>query len=222
MSIPFTVNEFLGVFKNYNLSVFPMQIIAYIIGVAIVITIFKNNKYSSRFASGGLAFFWLWNGVMYHILNFSSINKLAYFFGALFVIQGLLFFVQGVLKSEISFRFKTTFAGVIGSLLIVYAMLVYPLLGYFLGHGYPQSPVFGIAPCPTTIFTFGLFLWVEKLPKKLLWIPLAWALIGFLAALSLGIKEDIGLLFAGVVAVPMILLGRKRYLEKTDSCKVAK
>lgn len=222
MSIPFTVNDFLRVFEVYNLSVFPMQIIAYILGVLMVIVTFTDTRGSSKLVSGGLAFFWLWNGVMYHILNFSSINKLAYLFGALFVIQGLLLFVLGVVKNEISFRFRPTFAGIIGSLFIVYAMLIYPILGYLFGHAYPQSPVFGVAPCPTTIFTFGLFLWSVRLPKKVLWIPLVWSLVGFMAALSLGIKEDIGLLISGMVAVVIVLFRQKWYFEKTEPCGVAK
>jgi len=91
-------------------------------------------------------------------------------------------------------------------------MIGYPLLGYFLGHIYPASPCFGVAPCPTTIFTFGLLLLtVKRVPKYLLIIPLIWSFIGFTAALKLGIKEDIGLLIAGVAT---LILTIKR--DKTD------
>jgi hypothetical protein len=95
------------------------------------------------------------------------------------------------LKNEI-------FSGVI---MILYAMVVYPLLGFLFGHSYPAAPVFGVAPCPTTIFTFGLFLCtVRTVPKSILIIPLIWSVIGFTAALHLGIYEDVGLLAAGGVA----------------------
>lgn len=40
-------------------------------------------------------------------------------------------------------------------LLILYALIGYPAFGYFAGHHYPSVPVFGVAPCPTTIFTIG-------------------------------------------------------------------
>lgn len=41
------------------------------------------------------------------------------------------------------------FYGMTGSLLMLYAMMIYPALGYFLGHVYPKAPTFGV-PCPTT------------------------------------------------------------------------
>jgi hypothetical protein len=41
-------------------------------------------------------------------------------------------------------------------------MVVYPLLGIRFGHSYPRAPLFGVAPCPTTIFTFGLLLWATR------------------------------------------------------------
>jgi Family of unknown function (DUF6064) len=99
--------------------------------------------------------------------------------------------------------------------LMIYAMLIYPLIGTLLGHGYPRSPSFGVAPCPTTIFTFGLLLWTNaRVPKIVLIIPFLWALLGFSAALSLGVREDLGLLLAGVLSVAM-LLWRDRTIAHT-------
>lgn len=46
-----------------------------------------------------------------------------------------------------------------------------PSLGVAIGHTYPAQPTFGL-PCPTTIFTFGLLLWVRPpVPWSLLVIP---------------------------------------------------
>jgi hypothetical protein len=89
--------------------------------------------------------------------------------------------------------------------MIVYAMIVYPVLGALLGHGYPRSPSFGVAPCPTTIFTFGLLLLTNaKVPKSLVVIPFLWSLLGISASYQLGIREDIGLLVAGVLSVGLL------------------
>jgi hypothetical protein len=86
----------------------------------------------------------------------------------------------------------------------------YPLLGYLQGHIYPAAPTFGL-PCPTTIFTFGILLWTDKkLPVITLVIPFLWSLIGFSAAFSLGIREDTGLLIAGLLTTIMILIWNKR------------
>jgi hypothetical protein len=113
------------------------------------------------------------------------------------------------MKNNLSFHFQSNTYALIGSLFVIYAVGLYPILGYFLGHIYPKAPTFGL-PCPTTIFTFGLLLWTEKtFPKYLLVIPFIWSVIGFFAAVSLGIREDIGLLIAGVVGSLMILFRDK-------------
>jgi hypothetical protein len=86
------------------------------------------------------------------------------------------------------------------------------LLGIKSGHVYPASPTFGL-PCPTTIFTFGILLWNEgKIPKVILFIPLLWVLVGFAAAIKLGITEDISLLISGVIITAIAVFQRKKSL----------
>jgi hypothetical protein len=46
-------------------------------------------------------------------------------------------------------------------------------------------------------------------------IPFMWSLLGFSAALSLGVREDLGLLLAGVLSVAL-LLWRDRTTLHTD------
>jgi len=131
----------------------------------------------------------------------------------LFILQSLLFFVLGVVKSKLTFKFKTNIFGITGILFILYALIVYPILGYIFGHIYPEAPTFG-APCPTIIFTFGLLLLVPvKIPKYLLIIPLIWSLIGFSAAVNLQIKEDFGLVVAGIVGTILIFVKDKNMKE---------
>ena len=194
------------VFEKYNLAIWPMQVIAYLLSIAAVLLAIKKIRYSDRIISDVLSFYWVWMGIVYHLMYFSPINKAAYAFGIMFIIQGLLFFWTGVLKPNISFKLRPDTFSVVGSIFILYATFGYTTIGYLLGHHYPQSPVFGLAPCPTTIFTFGILLWTDKrVLKYILIIPLLWSIIGFGAALSLGIREDIGLLKAGLTGTSMIL-----------------
>jgi hypothetical protein len=82
--------------------------------------------------------------------------------------------------------------------------VIYPLLGYFLGHVYPSSPTFGL-PCPTTIFTIGTLLLAGKTPRAVFIIPLLWSVIGFKAAISLGAEEDTFLLLSGAIGAAFLL-----------------
>jgi len=215
MKLPFTLAQFLGVFEKYNLAIWPMQVIVYFLGIAGLILAIKKNRYSDRVIAAILSFFWLWMGIVYHLMFFSDINKVARVFGMLFIAQGVLFLAAGVITTRISFRFKSNVYSFVGIIFILYAMIVYPIIGYLLGHGYPRSPGFGIAPCPTTIFTLGLLLWTDKrVPKYLLFIPLIWSLIGFYAAIALSIKEDIGLLIAGLAGTLLVLIRDKKIAKE--------
>ena len=204
--LPFTVDQFLGVFEQYNQAIWPMQIVAYLLGLAaLTLTVIKIRD-ADQIISVILAFFWVWVGIVYHLMYFRTINGAALGFGVLFIIQGILLLVFGVIRPKRSFQLTTNPYAITGVVLIVYAMLVYPLIGMLLGHGYPRSPGFGVAPCPTTIFTFGLLLLTTaRVPKTLLVIPFLWSLLGFSAALSLGIREDVGLIVAGVLSVGLLL-----------------
>lgn len=208
--MPFTVEQFLGIFQSYNLSVFPMQIIAYALGLVALFLVFKNR--SGQLIAAILSFMWLWNGIVYHGLFFSTINKMAFGFAAIFVLQGLLFAWSGVFRKKLTFDYpQSQLFLTIAILAISYSMVVYPALGMLLGHSYPWAPMFGIAPCPTTIFTFGLLLLAgPRTPRYLVIVPLAWSVIGFGAALNFGIKEDIGLLITGIVATALMLFRAKK------------
>jgi hypothetical protein len=63
--------------------------------------------------------------------------------------------------------------------------------------------MFGITPCPVTLFTLGLLLLTTApVPAWLLVIPLLWAQVGGSAAFLLDIPQDWLLLFSGA-AVPL-------------------
>ncbi|HJY64869.1 MAG TPA: DUF6064 family protein [Ignavibacteria bacterium] len=209
MNFPFGKEQFLDVFKIYNNSVFPAQIIFYLIAILVIFLTIKKNKYTDTVITIIFAFFWLWMGVVYHILFFSVINKAAYFFGIIFIIQSLLFIYFGLYKKSLSFRYRHSLLGYAGIILILYALVIYPAIGYLAGHVYPANPTFSL-PCPTTIFTFGILLWTDKqFPLTLIIIPVIWSIIGFFAAVNLGVYEDIGLLAAGVIFVVLFFAEKK-------------
>jgi len=217
MELPFTTQQFLEVFKTYNTSIWPVQIIAYLLGVLAIYMAFRKSAGSDRMISLILAGFWLWMGIFYHLTFFTAINTAAYGFGALFILQGLLFLGAGGWKERFKFRFERNVYGITGAILMTYAMLIYPLIGSQLGHGYPYAPMFGVAPCPATIFTFGMLLWAtQKVPWWIYAIPGIWSLIGFTAAIKLGILEDTGLLVAGILGV-VLLSVKKRKARKAHS-----
>lgn len=212
MNVPFTIEQFLQVFKNYNLAIWPMQIVFYLLSFVMIYLAVQKSKKPDIIINVLLAFLWFWMGFIYHFGFFTSINKAAWVFGFFNIVQGFIFLYSGVLKSRLTYAYHPDIYRVAGLLIIVYALAVYPVIGYFSGHAYPYSPTFGL-PCPTTIFTLGMLLLVDR--RVSLWIlaiPLLWSIVGTLAALNFGIKEDAGLLISGVTAIVLIVYrNRKLY-----------
>lgn len=213
MKPPFTLDQFFDVFKNYNETVFPAQIFLYLTSFSAIYLLIKPTSSSNRIISGLLAFFWLWMGIVYHLIFFTKINNAAYIFGVIFIFQSILFLVYGVLKNKLSFSLHTDNYSKTGIVLILFALIIYPIVGYLLGHVYPASPTFGL-PCPTTILTFGVLLLCDKkFPFVILIIPLLWSIIGFTAAFNFGIWEDTGLLIAGLLTIVLILIKNRKYKQ---------
>ena len=207
MQTPFTTEQFLEVILRYNEAVWPMPLVFYLVA-GLLIWHAARPAGRSRWATLVLGFLWAWMGVVYHWFFFTAINPAAWAFGAFFVLQGLLFVLADL--QGLSFRFEGDGYGWIGALFMVYALILYPVLGAAGGHGYPDGPTFGL-PCPTTIVTFGVLLWASRrVPVWLVVIPALWSLVGASAAFQFGIPEDYGLLVVGVVGTVMVLVKNRR------------
>lgn len=139
--LPFTREQFLAVFVAYNEAVWPVQVLAYLLGLLMAVLIVRPSAQRSRVVAAGLAAMWLWTGVAYHGMDFSAISSGAQGFAALFVIQGLLFIEAGVLRRRLAFGSCRNCAGWLGWSFVAYAGIGYPLLGYVLGHRYPALPM---------------------------------------------------------------------------------
>jgi hypothetical protein len=204
MLLPFTQDQFLAVFAAYNLAVWPAQLVAYLLGLGMVLALLRPTRQSNRMVSAGLALMWVWTGLAYHAQFFAPINKAAQAFAALFVAQGLMFAHAALLRSDLCFSQGYGLRAWLGWALIVYATLVYPLIGV-AGHGYPAMPMFGITPCPVTLFSFGVLLLAQPpVPRRLLVIPFVWALVGGSAAFLLAVPQDWPLLVSGLLVVPWL------------------
>jgi len=209
--LPFTRDQFITVFADYNAAVWPGQVVAYVLGLVMVAAVLRPSPVGHRLVSVGLAVMWTWTGVAYHGLFFSRINPAALGFAALFVIQGALLAYLGVVRNRLVFGPSIGPASWLGWSLVIYAAVLYPAVGVLTGHGYPQMPMFGITPCPVTLFTFSmLLLTTAPVPRALLPIPLAWSLLGGSAAFLLGIAQDWPLLFSGISIVLLVIRDRQR------------
>lgn len=201
--VPFSADQFFGVFAAYNQAVWPAQILLTGAAAAVVVLAIRYGDRAGRWVAGFLAVLWLWTGVAYHLLHFVEINPAAAGFGGAFVVQGILFAGWGA-RRKLELGWRPDLYGITAGIILAYALVIYPLLGPVFGHAYMASPTFG-APCPAVIYTFGLLLLARRVPLWLLVVPAAWAVIGTSAVFAFGVVQDLGLLVSALVATPMIV-----------------
>jgi hypothetical protein len=199
MELPFTRLEFLQVFAEYNESIWPLQVFTAALGLVALALLFADEPWADRGIAGILALLWTIMGLGYHWSFFAAVNTAAYLFGGLFLLAALIFLVEGVVRNRISFITRDGWLGWLAFSMFAYSLVIYPILGLVRTHPYPETPLFGVAPCPTTIFTLGLLLLASH-PRPFLLglVPLLWAAIGGSAAFLLHVPLDLGLLVAGL------------------------
>lgn len=202
MQLPFSEREFLDVFVAYNTALWPAAVALWIVSLVVLLLVLRGQRID-RVVSLLLAVHWAWAGIAYHFAYFASINPAALLFGGIFLFEALLLGWAGLKREPIRYVYKRTARHMIGVVLAVYA-LAYPLLAMTLVQPYPYTPTFGV-PCPTTLFTVGLFFMSTPALWRLVAIPLLWTVIGGSAAVLLGVVTDFALLGAGVLVITYII-----------------
>ncbi len=114
-----------------------------------------------------------------------------------------------MVRRKLAFGWVLGLKSVAGAVLIVFALVVYPVWSAYAGHPYPATPTFGL-PCPTTIFTIGVLCFaVPPTPRSPLIVPVLWCFVGAQAAFVLGVTADLGLVAAGIVGIGLVATARQ-------------
>lgn len=207
--LPFTHQQFVLVFAQYNGAIWPLQWVAQAAGLGMLALLWRPSRGRNRGSSLLLAAMWIWTGLVYHAVFFSRINPLATLFGAAFVLQGLLFVAQAM-RGRLAFGEAKGWRRGLGWSLLLYAVVLYPSLGLWLGERALDLPAFGLTPCPVTLTTLGALMLAGGSARPWLYvIPVAWALIGGSAAFLLRVPQDWPLLLAPVL-LTILVLGERR------------
>jgi hypothetical protein len=207
VGLPFTSDQFFGVFAAYNRAFWFVAVVLWIVNVAALALAAANPAGRSRSLTYFLGLLWLWNAVTYHAMLFTRINPAAWLFSALFAVQAVLFFWTG-LRRRVDYFSSTVPLRWLGTGLAGYA-LTYPILNLILGHEYPATPTFGV-PCPTAILTIGVLLTARGgVPLALAVIPALWGFVGGSAAVLLSVPADYVLLGAGVLLTIVLVTARR-------------
>ena len=83
MALPFTPEQFHGVFRDYNTAVWPAQWVLVALALSAVAAVLKPRPWSAVAVSAILGFLWAWIAVVYHLVFFTRISPPAYVFTAM-------------------------------------------------------------------------------------------------------------------------------------------
>lgn len=204
MGLPFTVEQFVDVFAEYNIALWPAPLVLTALAALCVLSMFTRLRWRGLFISAVLAVLWLWLALAYHWAFFSRINPLAVVFALVSAAGALLFLWHGAHRRSLRFRWQSRPADWLGAALVGYALLVYPVLNALAGHRHPGTATFGL-PCPTTLFTIGVLAWLEApYPRSVLVVPMLWCLVGVQAAFLLDMPADLALAPAALMALVLM------------------
>lgn len=208
MKVPFTTEQFFNVFEKYNSAMFPAQIIILLFALVGIFLLHSDKPFKDKYIGVFLGLLWIWTGFVYHFAFFTEINKAAFAFGGIFILQGVFILINSFLKEKLVFTLQPQAKDYIGYFFILFGSIIYPCIGYLNGGSLFKTIALGL-PCPSTILTFGfLMLTTSKFPKYLLIIPSLWAIVGLSAAIHFGVYQDSMMILAAITA-DFYLLRRK-------------
>jgi len=173
----FAPRTYYRLFELYNSEIWPGQLLALLVGVAILALLRSRGSWQSRVISAALAAAWLWVAWAFHYTRYASINWAATYFAYAFVLEALLLFGTGVGRG-LCLRAKRVAIRRSGVGLVVFALLLQPLIGPLVGRSWSQVEIFAIAPDPTVVATLGILVLASGWPVWLLIpIPIVWCLV---------------------------------------------
>jgi hypothetical protein len=207
------LNEFLTtIFERGNAAIWPMQLVWYASAAAMVGLAFWPRRLASQLICLLAAADFVWVGIVYFgVIDSSmgvldSVLNLAWLWAAIFILEAVLLLVAGIVRRDLVFAPRWNLSSVLGAVFMCYALVAYPIIEMLGGHPLRESPLFGLAPCVTVFFAFGLLLWARPpVPKYLLLLPLAWALEATPGNIAMGHVADFGIALVGVITVGLII-----------------
>jgi hypothetical protein len=164
----FSARTYYRLIEHYNRDTWPLHLLAAGAGVVLVLCARRTDARSGRLAAVLLGLCWLWVAWGFHAARYATINTAAPYFAAGFAVQGALLLLAGNLHANRDGP---------GQVLLLLALLGYPLLAPLSGRPWPQAEVFGMAPDPTAAVTLALLALAPRASWVLWPVPLLWSAI---------------------------------------------
>ncbi|MDQ5857470.1 MAG: DUF6064 family protein [Acidobacteriota bacterium] len=198
----FSLETYYRLFERYNAAIWPGQIVALALGVAILAVLRRGaSGRRGRLVAGILAACWVWTAIAFHATRYATIHRGAPWFAWAYGLEALLLVGVGFLRGGLSLE-RRGGARWIGLALFLFALFVQPLAGMLFGRDWRQVETFGVAPDPTAVGTLGLLLLTAgRVRWALIAVPLLWCAFSGATLLAMGTPAGWVMVAAAVLAV---------------------
>jgi hypothetical protein len=164
--------------ERHNEAVWPVQVLALGLGLAILGLLLRPRAWQGRAVSAILAILWVWIAAAFFWQRYATINWAAIYVALVFAGEALLLVWIGVVRGGLSFRLHRDAAGILGMTLFILSLSLYPMIAPLAGRRWHQAEIFGVAPDPTVLATLGLLLLARGRSRwQLLVVPVLWCVI---------------------------------------------
>jgi hypothetical protein len=203
----FSPRTYHRLFELYNLAIWPAQLLALALGIAILALMVRRPAWHGRAIAAILTGCWLWVAWAYLFTRYDTINWAARYFTAGFALQALLLALSGVVRDRLTMRAgRADLALRAGVGLFLFGLIAHPLIGPLLiGRPWTQVELFGLAPDPTVVATLGVVVAAERPLWHLAIVPLAWCAIAGATLWTMGSPDALVLPAAASLAIAVTM-----------------
>src|SRR5688572_14575939 len=126
----FSPRTYYRMLQRYNEAVWPAQLVTLALGLGIVALLWRRSARQGRIIAGIVALMWIWVAGAFLWQRYATINWAIRYVAPAFVLQALLLIWAP--RRGAGFRVSRNSAGVVGSVLWVLALVLFPLLAPIL------------------------------------------------------------------------------------------
>ena len=189
----FSLHSYYRLFELYNRAIWPAQILALALGIAILVLLRRAEPWRGRAITVLLAACWLWVAVVFLAHRYATLTWSARYFAWGFGVEAALL-LWTALRGRLIFERRLA-----GLAIFLAALVVPPLSGPLVGRTWRQVEVFGVAPDPTAVATLGILLLAAgRVRWELAALPLLWCAVSGATLLSMH-APDAGIPIAAAV-----------------------
>ena len=174
--ILFAEFSYYRLFELYNQALWPWHVLPVCAGLLLLYLYKAKLAWSGRVIAVVLFISWLWVAWAFLYQRFYQIHVVANGYALGFVVQAVLIAWYGMLQNHFQIPKDHTRSTKTGLALVLIAVFIYPLIAVFTGRDAWSFEMFGLAPDPTVLATFGMLLMVRA--RWWLYIlPVFWSII---------------------------------------------